>query len=222
LSGRTFEDWFAARSANFRKETRWSERKLEGYGFSTHIAKGPEEVGRGLAALSTEHLDRWKKRGGSRVWRIGTLAMLREVEQRLRSTDRFRLVTIDNGVDIVGVQLSVAAGRHLSYWLGSFDERWAKYHPATTAAVTSLRDAWQRGYDTVDLGQGLHPYKLRLADGSQELAWMMLIPGGLSGIRTHVRLAPRRGARAVVGRLPMQVRRRARTRFPSGRPERTT
>jgi CelD/BcsL family acetyltransferase involved in cellulose biosynthesis len=214
LSGRTFEDWFAARSANFRKETRWSERRLEGHGFSTHVATGPEEVGRGLVALSTQHLDRWKKRGGSRVWRTSTLAMLREVEQRLRSTDRFRLVTIDNGLDIVGVQLSVAAGRHLSYWLGSFDERWANYHPATTAAVTSLRDAWQRGYDTVDLGQGLHPYKLRLADGSQELAWMMLIPGGLSGIRTHLRLAPRRGARAVVGRLPTQVRRRARAQLP--------
>ena len=29
LSGRTFEDWFAARSANFRKETRRLERRLE-------------------------------------------------------------------------------------------------------------------------------------------------------------------------------------------------
>jgi CelD/BcsL family acetyltransferase involved in cellulose biosynthesis len=143
--------------------------------------------------------------------------MLREVEQRLRSTERFRLVTVDNGLDIVGVQLSVAAGRHLSYWLGSFDEGWPKYHPATTAAVTSLRDAWQRGYDTVD---GLHPYKLRLADGSQELAWMMLILGGLSGIRTHLRLAPGVGPeRSWVGYPHRFVG--AHVHSSQGRPERT-
>jgi CelD/BcsL family acetyltransferase involved in cellulose biosynthesis len=217
LSGRTFEEWFAHKSRNFRQQFRSSERRLEGHGFSARIAKSPDEIERGLVALASEHLDRWNRRGGSRVWGPGTLSMLREVEQRLRSTDRFRLMTIDDGREIISAHLFVAAGGHLSYWLGSFDERWARYHPGVTALVAALRDAWQRGDQVVDFGQGLHPYKLRLADGQDELAWVSLIPGGLSGFRTRIRLAPGRGARALAARMPAQARRRARDRFRGAR-----
>jgi len=213
LSGRTFDEWFGRKSRNFRQQFGRSERGLEAHGFTARIAKSPDEIERGLVALASEHLDRWNRRGGSRVWGPGTLSMLREVEQRLRSTDRFRLMTIDDGREIISAHLFVAAGGHLSYWLGSFDERWARYHPGVTALVAALRDAWQRGDEIVDFGQGLHPYKLRLADGQDDLAWVSLIPGGLSGIRTRLRLAPGRGARALAGRLPTRARRRVRVRL---------
>ncbi len=214
LSGRVFEDWFSAKSRNFQQQMRGSERKLGREGFAAHVAATPDEIERGLAALSAEHVQRWDKRGGSRVWRSGTPAMLREVQERLRPTDRFRLVTIDDGTEVISAHLFVAAGGHLSYWLGSFDERWASYRPGMVALIAALRDAWQHGYDRVDFGQGNHPYKLRLADERQELEWVTLIPGGLSGLRTRMHLAPRRGARAVAGRLPETVRKRVRERLP--------
>ena len=213
LTGRSFEEWFSSKSGSFQKKMRRSERKLRSAGYSPRVADSPDQVGRGLAALSVHHLRRWDKRGGSRVWRPGTAAMLHEAEERLRSTGRFRLVTIDNGTDFISAHLFVAAGHHLSYWLGGFDEAWAEYSPGMVALVAALRDAWQQGYRRVDLGQGLHSYKLRLAEGRQELEWLTLIPPGFSGVRTRLQLAPRRGARALKRRLPDSVRDWARERL---------
>jgi len=200
----------SAKSRGFRQEARRCERRLRLRGFVPHLAASPDEVERGLDALERAHLQRWARRGGSRIWKASTGALLRDVERRLRGTGRFRLMMIDDGTHVISAYLSIAAGRHLSCWLGSFDLSWAKYKTGTVAVVSVLRDAFDQGYERADLGQGEHPFKNRLADGRQELAWTTFVPHGLAGIPGRIYLAPRRGARSLVARLPESVRVRLR------------
>jgi CelD/BcsL family acetyltransferase involved in cellulose biosynthesis len=209
LLDRTFNDWFSARSRKFQAQIRRSERRLSHHGFTARIATTPEEVARGLRALERFHLQRWAPRGGSRVWSPTTAAFLHRVEEQLRGSGRFRLIVVDDGVRAISAHLSIGAGRHLSCWLGSFDEQWAAYRPGLLALVAAFRDASDRGYARIDLGQGEHSYKLRLADDRQELVWTTFVRPGLAGIRTWMYLAPSRGVRALVARLPQNVRDRA-------------
>jgi CelD/BcsL family acetyltransferase involved in cellulose biosynthesis len=207
-----YEDWFGAKSRNFQQQMRRSEGALRAAGFSTHVLTEPHEVERGLAALSVLHARRWEPRGGSAAWRPGTEAMLRDAASALISTDRFRLFVVDDGRDIISSQLFVAAGPRLSYWLGGFDERWARQRPGLVGILAAVRDAFERGIEEIDFGRGMHPYKLRFADGSRDMEWTTLVPHGLGTVRTRLRLAPRNWARAVAERLPGVLRAQIRKR----------
>jgi CelD/BcsL family acetyltransferase involved in cellulose biosynthesis len=138
--------------------------------------------------------------------------MLRDAAETLLPTGRFRLFVVDDESDIVSSQLFVAAGHRLSYWLGGFDERWARHRPGLVAILAAVRDAFDRGVEEIDFGRGMHSYKLRFADGSRSAVWATLVPRGVGTFRTRLRLAPRNGARAVADRLPEDVRARIRQR----------
>lgn len=213
LGGRSFDEWFGSRSRNFQQQMRRGERRLADDGFVAHVATDLDGVDRGIAALRDLHGERWSRRGGSRVWRPRTSELLRATAERLVPAGRYRLVTIDDGTTVIGVGLFVGAGTHLSYWLGGFDGGWAANRPGMITAIAGLRDASERGYERVDFGQGLHPYKLRLTDERVPLVWATFVRSGLRGVLPRMVLAPRRGAKALVARVPAGVRDRARERM---------
>jgi CelD/BcsL family acetyltransferase involved in cellulose biosynthesis len=205
ISAGGFEDWFSAKSRNFQQQMRRSERALGDAGFKTRVLTKPFELERGLTALAELHRRRWEPRGGSAAWRAETGAMLRDAAGALLPTDRFRLFSVDNGRDIISSQLFIAAGSQLSYWLGGFDERWARYRPGLVGILAAVRDAFDGGIEWIDFGRGMHPYKLRFADGRRDIEWATLVPRGLGTLQTRLRLAPRNGARAVAERLPQKL-----------------
>jgi len=67
LEGRTYAEWFASRSPNFRQQMRRARRQLEGHGAQFRIAKKGRELELGLNAFTVLHRQRWEARGGSSV-----------------------------------------------------------------------------------------------------------------------------------------------------------
>lgn len=191
-----FEEWFGAKSRNFRSQMRRNRRALEGQGATfRHADRG--SLGRDLEAFAALHSARWEERGGSSAVNPGAMAALREAGEALIEAGRFRISMID-GSDGEGVsaQVFVAAGGNVAYWNGGFDERWGKHHPGAVAILAAVEDAFERGDDLIDLGGGEARYKERLADEDRPVAW---------------RTSYRRGVRyplARLKRLPEQIARR--------------
>jgi CelD/BcsL family acetyltransferase involved in cellulose biosynthesis len=128
--------------------------------------------------------------------------MLRDVAETLSGSLRFRLWTLRVDDRVISAHLFAAAGGEVSYWLGGFDERWARDHPSMVTILAAAEHAWSVGDERLDLGGGGHGYKYRFADGEDRLQWTTLIsPGPRSG-RARVILAPGRVRSAVTQHLP--------------------
>jgi CelD/BcsL family acetyltransferase involved in cellulose biosynthesis len=193
---RSYEQWFGAKSRNFRSQMRRDKRAIERQG-ATFRCTDSTSLRRDLMAFARLHSARWEGRGGSAAVNAGSMAMLEEVGEALVETGRFRLWMIDGpDGEAVSAQVFIAAGGEVAYWNGGFDERWGKHHPGAVAILVAVEDAFERGDDLIDLGGGEARYKDRLADEDRPVAW-----------RTSYRRGPRYPL-ARLRRLPEQVARR--------------
>ena len=196
LEGRSFEDWFGAKSSNFRQQMRRAKRKLERVGGTIRMA-GRDELDADVAALMRLHASRWEGRGESGLAAPGVAAMLREAGAAMIDDGRFRLWIIEVEGRPMSAQLFLAAGGEVAYWNGGFDESWAALKPAMLAILAAIEDAFERGDRRVDLGGGAQPYKMRFADAVDPIQWCGVIPRGARWPRVRVELAPEiAGARA--------------------------
>ena len=202
LRDRTFEEWFGGKSRNFRHQMRRAQRHLTRGGARFELITAGENLNAGLRAFSRLHHGRWRSRGGSRVLTSPMERMLRDVAETLSGSLRFRLWTLRVDDRVISAHLFAAAGGEVSYWLGGFDERWARDHPSMVTILAAAEHAWSVGDERLDLGGGGHGYKYRFADGEDRLQWTTLIsPGPRSG-RARVILAPGRVRSAVTQHLP--------------------
>jgi CelD/BcsL family acetyltransferase involved in cellulose biosynthesis len=202
LEGRTFDQWFAGKSRNFRQQLRRAERQLGEKGAVPRMVTDPVELAGALEAFGRLHNERWEWRGGSRVLSGGVDRMLRDAGETLVPDGRFRLWMIEAGATPISAHLFLAAGGEVCYWLGGFDQAWAPFHPSLVTILAAIRDAFDRGDRRVDLGWGGQPYKYRFADGDDTLEWWTLVPRGRRYPSVRLRLAPRMAARSVAERLP--------------------
>jgi CelD/BcsL family acetyltransferase involved in cellulose biosynthesis len=180
------------------------------------MASGPDEVAAGLAAFAALHHRRWADRGGSGVLDERVERMLADVAAELAPCGRFRLWVLEVDGEPVSSQVLVGAGDELAYWLGGFDEAWASHQPALQTLVAAAEHAWSVGDRRLDLGAGGQSYKYRLADGEELLEWRVLVPGGRRQPLALATLAPRHGTRAVVERVPQDLKDRVKRSL--GRP----
>ena len=215
LAGRTFDEWFAARSSNFRSQMRRARRSLEERGATVGMASGPAEIEQDISAFVRLHHARWDPRGGSDAVNEGVERMLHATAQELVAAGRLRLLSVVTADETVAVQVMVAAGGEVSYWLGGFDDAWAREKPALVALLAAVEDAFARGDERVDLGGGTQGYKLRFSDGQDELQWTSLAPRTARAPLDWVRLAPWR-ARGALARSTSDQRDALRQRFSSG------
>ena len=154
-------DWLASRSANFRQQMRRAWRKLEAKG--AVLTTEPD-----IAGFARLHRARWDPRGGSGVLTPGVEAMIAAAATAL-GPDRLRLFTLHAEDRAISSHLFLAAGGHVTYWLGGFDDAYAKEHPAQVVILRAIEDALERGDQSLDLGAGDQPYKRRFATGESEL-----------------------------------------------------
>jgi CelD/BcsL family acetyltransferase involved in cellulose biosynthesis len=216
LEGSNYDAWLAGRSRNFRSQLGRRRRQLERAGASLRLASGPQEVEEGLAAFAALHHGRWAERGGSGVLDGQVERMLADAAAELAPQGRFRLWVLEAEGRPVSCQLLVSAGGELAYWLGGFDEAWAAQQPALQTLVAALEHAWGVGDRRLDLGAGGQSYKYRLADGEELLEWRVLVPSGRRQVAALATLAPRHGTRAIVERLPQDLKDRVKRSL--GRP----
>jgi len=205
-----YDEWFAARSSNFRQQMRRRRRRIEERGAELRLPRTPEEVEARLDAFARLHEARWVGRGGSAALDARVEKMLADAARELSAQGRFRLWCINSGDRTVSAHIFLAAGEEASYWLGGFDSEWGSHSPALQTLLAAIEDAFARGERRLDLGPGGQDYKYRLADGESRLDWLLLLPSGPLHPIARGRLAALRLVRSLFGSLPPPVRERTR------------
>jgi hypothetical protein len=146
------------------------------------------------------HASRWEGRGGSHLVGLGAglAAVLNDIGQTLLNKEgRFRLRLLEVEAEPISAQLFLAAGDRVLYVNGGWDERFAKLKPSMLGILDVIEDAFERVEEHVDLGLEEQQYKLRFADGSDPVAWIILIPAGVRLPLTLLHTSPIRGRVAL-------------------------
>jgi CelD/BcsL family acetyltransferase involved in cellulose biosynthesis len=203
--GESYEAWMEGRARKFRKEARRNARRLEEEGVEDRIGADPEAI----KALLSLHQARWKERGGSDV---GPEAqrVVAAAARELGGSERLQVVLLEGPEGPVSAELLLRAGGTAAFWAGGFDPAWSRHAPGTQTMLVALRVAAEHGVRIADLGGGDHPYKRRMADSSQPIAWRTLFPRGARYPLIRLRLAPkhtRQALRVAARHLPPGVRR---------------
>jgi len=215
LEGRTFEQWMASRSRNFRSQMRRACRRLEARG-ATFLTVDPADAGsvaEGVRSFAGLHRSRWDPRGGSAVLKPGVERMIEAAAPAL-GPSRFRLQLIVLDGRPISAHVFVAAGGEVSYWLGGFDGASAREHPSMLSLLAALEGAWGQGDVRFDFGGGAQPYKFRFAEGEDLLRWVTLVPRDGRYARARLGLVPKHAYRFVSDRLPESTRERFRRAVP--------
>jgi CelD/BcsL family acetyltransferase involved in cellulose biosynthesis len=211
----TFEEWFAARSANFRSEIRRLRRRFAEAGGTIRISS-PATYEQDVATYLRLHMSRWDGRETGFAQHIDVLPrMLLEVVQALPE-ERVRLYLTELDGETIGAQLFTSAGPVLAYHNGGWDERHSKLKPGLLGVCHALEQAFAAGQRRLDFGPGDYSYKLRFANGDDPvLRSTLFFPGArLAGALAtrSPQLASKLGQRVLA-----QVR--ARSGKASGNPE---
>ena len=99
----------------------------------------------------------------------------------------------------------------MHYWLGGFDEEWARCSPSLLLLVEAVHYAADAGYGRVSLGPGAQQYKYRLATGEEELDWIDLLPQGRRYPYVRLCQTPYRAYRLASNRTSTQTKQRIRS-----------
>ena len=209
LSDGSFEEWFAARSSNFRQQMRRARRKLADRGGQTRLAQSQDEGGRAVEAFERLHTARWAERGGS-LLRHEQFAAVADAARLLIPKGDMRLWTIELEGRLVSVHVFIVAGETLNYFNGGFDESVAELKPSLLTILAAIEDAFARGERRIDLQLGLFDYKLRFGVQNAPVCWTGLVPRTRRYPLTRARLAPAQAgwiAHRWFRRLPPERRR---------------
>ena len=174
--GMTFDEWMASKSKNFRQEMRRKRRQLDDQGAVFRISTTLEEVDRDLDSFLRLHESRWEWRGGSGRLRPRTKEFLSDLARQLLPLGRFRLWSIDVEGASISTHLFVAGGGRANYWLGGFDDAWARYSPAMVALLAAIEHAIDEGDTEIGLGAGRQAYKSRFTGEAEQLEWLTTVP----------------------------------------------
>lgn len=207
LQDRTYDEWFSSKSRNFRQSMRRSLRLFEREGGSFRLVSTPDELERSLRAFSDLHYRRWSWRGGSGVLNERIESMLAAVGKQLVKDGRLRLWTMEVRGQVVSAHLFLSSGMETAYWLGGFDEDWARLHPSALTILTAIEHAFSAGDRRLDLGTGAQEYKLRFSDAADDILWTLVVPTGPRSMVARIQLFPQRARLTVARGLPPGIKR---------------
>jgi CelD/BcsL family acetyltransferase involved in cellulose biosynthesis len=191
LEAGSFDAWLAGKSSNFRGQTKRIRRQFAAAG-GTVRASTPATLRADVATFLRLHAERWEGLGESSIvaQADGWAALYEEIGATQLDSGRLRLYLLELDGEPISAQAFAAAGGEVVHLNGGWDERHAKLKPSLLGILAGLEDAFVRGDRRLDLGPGVQPYKLRLADGNDPVAWTILIvPRPRMGL-TLARVAP--------------------------------
>jgi CelD/BcsL family acetyltransferase involved in cellulose biosynthesis len=209
LEGRDYEEWFATISSKLRQESRRKRRRVEDAGGSFHLV-GPGDLDRALDAFVQLHGARWSERGGSNALVPGLGEMLKEAAAEMVPDGRMRIFTIEVEERPIAVNILVAAGGEVAGWSSGFDEQWSRFSPSILLTLHAIADAAERGEHRINMGPGLMSYKLRLADGEEEVALTTVVPRDSAYPLSRILFVPQQLRGAAGQRLSDDAKRRLR------------
>jgi hypothetical protein len=147
LDGRTWAEWLATRSRNFRSQRAQGRRRLAEHGAVARLAEKPDAIETAVEAFLRLTAARWNTPAWNRPRGGGIGEMLREAARDLVPRGRMRIwVLVADGTPL-SVQLFLGAGDEWSYWNGGFDRRWARLRPGfeTLSTRSSTPARWAIG-----------------------------------------------------------------------------
>ena len=162
-----------------------------------------EGLDRAIDAFRRLHGGHWGSR--SSLWTPAACAMLREAGERMIGSGGMRVYTVEIGGAIVSVEILFAAGGEVASWNTGWDPAWAEERVSMAGLFAAIEDCFARGDARLDFGEGTQPYKLRLADGDDPVAWATVLARGASYPAASALTARdrwKRAARGAVRRLP--------------------
>jgi CelD/BcsL family acetyltransferase involved in cellulose biosynthesis len=179
LTQGSFDAWLGAKSSNFRSQMRRMRRRFAEAGGSGRFSTR-ETLHDDWAAMVKLHAGRWEGRGASSIVAGGDslTAAYEAIGHELLEQGEFRLRVLEVEGKPISVQLFAAIGSEVTYINGGWDEEFAQFKPSMLGILDAIEDAFARGDRRMDLGPGAQPYKLRFADGTDPVAWWVLIPSG--------------------------------------------
>jgi CelD/BcsL family acetyltransferase involved in cellulose biosynthesis len=201
LRGRSYDEWFSSKSRNFRQNMRRRLRQLERAGATFRLASTHEELEYGLRSFADLHYGRWNWRGGSGVLDRRVERMLLAAGEQLIGANRFRLWSVEVAGQPISSHLFLSAGEETSYWLGGFDEDWARLQVSVLTILAGIEHAFDVGDQRFDLGTGGQEYKYRMADDDTPVHWSMVTPMGIRSPVARMQLLPERARLAVANKL---------------------
>jgi len=175
LDDRSFDDWLARKSSNFRQQARSVRRRAEARGVRFRRAT-PETLDADLASFARLHHLRWDKTRSGTFLDERIERALAAAAAELVPLGRFRLWLLEIDGKPFGAQISAEAGGEVGYWNGGYDPAFAELRPGFLLLLRMFEDACADGTKRLDLGGGDHDYKLRFADGNDPIAWCGLMP----------------------------------------------
>ena len=187
----SFEAWLSRKGSSFRRDMRRNRRAFEAIGGVSRQST-PETLAADIEAFLQLHAMRWENRGVSDIVARGPAMsrMLLEVGEAELAGGRFRLQLLEVEGRAVAAQLCAAAGGEVLLFNSGWDERYARFGPAMLAILDVIEDSFARGDRRIDFAPGEQPNKLRFADGTDPVAWtLLLVPGRRLPI-TYARTAP--------------------------------
>ncbi len=191
LRERSFEAWLAGKSANFRGQMRRLGRQFEAAGGSARCA-GEQTLSADVASFLRLHAVRWQGIDGESnlVAHGARLApMLEAAGRELLAQQRFELRLLEIGGETISAQLFLHAGGQVLYVNSGWDERFAKLKPPMLGLLGAVENAFAHGEQRIDLGLGEQSYKRRFADGSDPVAWTVVLPPRARLPLTRLRVA---------------------------------
>jgi CelD/BcsL family acetyltransferase involved in cellulose biosynthesis len=162
LAGRSWEQYVASLSANFRQQLRRKERKLEReHGMRYRLADDDERFEGDLDALFALHEERWPE-GASTYASGARKEFQREFARRAFDAGWLRLWFME-----LADKRAIAAwcgfrfGDTDTYYQAGRDRRWDTASPGIVLLAHSIREAFRDGMGGYSFGSGGLAYKYR-------------------------------------------------------------
>ena len=198
IAGRTWDEWLASRSSNFRSQARRMERRLvREHRLDLRFTQTADELERDFAELLRLHHLRWA--GASRAFTPAREAFHRDFARRALERGWLRLCVAEvDGAPAAAYYGLRQGGAEWYYQLGR-DPRWDDQRVGWVLLLRMLREAFDDGVGTFRFGVGAEDYKQRLAETDPGVETLIL----------STRLAPRVAPQVATGarRLPPGARR---------------
>ena len=213
MGGRTYEEWEASRSGNFRSQRKRARRKFAERGVQARLVHEGDDLNAAVLAFMLLHHSRWDRRATASGLPKGTEGMLRESARELVPAGRMRIWLLEAGGVPISAQIFLTAGGETAYWNGGFDPEWSELRPGFEALAYAVEHAFGEGDRRVDFGGGAQSYKSRLADGDDPLASSLVLTGGTGRSVRAAQLMPERIGRVtkrLVKGLPSPLQRQLR------------
>jgi CelD/BcsL family acetyltransferase involved in cellulose biosynthesis len=208
-----FEDYRAARSANFRRNLRRASARLAAEGATRRIERGGSAI-RSLEAFRQLHSAQW----GDRSHFLPSFERFAAACRLAAEVDEVAFHELTVGETVITIFVTFEVARRVSLYQSArqTDDRWRDGATVLLAAV--ITDACNRGLAEVDFLRGDEEYKSGYAPLERELFRLRAANGRAGRVALVVDTAVRK-SRGLVGRLRSGAapRRRAGQPGPAGR-----